>query len=59
MECENTIYTRKIRFYPTKQQLKFFHSFFGATRYLYNKTIDLYKNRDKKKPFSLNLSNIN
>lgn len=58
MECENTIYTRKIRFYPTKQQLNFFRSFFGATRYLYNKTIDLYKNRDKKKPFSFNLSNI-
>lgn len=58
MVCENMTYTRKIRFYPNTEQKKYFKSFFGATRYLYNKTIDLYKNRDKTKPFSLSLPNV-
>lgn len=58
MELENIIYSRKIRIYPTQIQINLFNKCFGATRYLYNKTISLYKNRDKKNPLSLSLSNI-
>ena len=58
MECENIKYTRKIRFYPTNKQIDIFKNYFGTTRYLYNKTIDLYKTRDRTKPFSLTLPNV-
>ena len=58
MDSENMTYSRKIRFYPSKEQIKFFHSFLGCTRYIYNKTIALYKNRDKNLPFSFSLSKI-
>jgi len=60
MECENMIYTRKIRFYPTPFQKKEFEKFFGASRYLYNKTISLFqnKNQEQNKKFSLSLANI-
>ena len=61
-ECENIIYTRKIRFYPTPFQKKEFEKFFGASRYLYNKTISLFqdkdKDKDKNKKFSLSLANV-
>ena len=53
MECENITYTRKIRFYPTVFQKKEFEKFFGANRYLYNKTISLFKNTDQKLSFNL------
>ena len=55
MECENIIYSRKIRFYPTVFQKKEFEKFFGANRYLYNKTISLFKNNEK---LSFNLASI-
>ena len=58
MDSENMIYTRKIRFYPSNEQIKIFKTFFGATRYIYNKTIALFKNRNMNMPFSLSLSNI-
>ena len=58
MECVNTIYTRKIRFYPTPFQKKYFEKFFGCNRYLYNKTIDLFQNKLLDKKLSLSLSNI-
>jgi IS605 OrfB family transposase len=51
-------YCRKIRFYPTNQQLKYFKQFFGANRYLYNKTISYIQNRDKTEKLSLSLSVI-
>ncbi len=52
------LYTRKIRFYPSSIQKKYFQTYFGATRYLYNKTISLFKNKKKDDPFPLNLSFI-
>ena len=55
MECENMTYSRKIRFYPTPIQKEIFKKFFGASRYLYNKTIDSFKNKKDEK-FSLSLS---
>ena len=55
MECENITYSRKIRFYPTIAQKEIFKTFFGASRYLYNKTIDSFKNK-KDESFSLSLS---
>ena len=58
MDSENMTYSRKIRFYPSKEQIKFFNSFFGCTRYIYNKTILFYKNRDKNLPLSLSLSKV-
>ena len=58
MECENTIYSRKIRFYPTTFQKKYFEIFFGCNRYLYNKTIHLFQNNPIGKPLSLSLQNI-
>lgn len=51
MECEDITYSRKIRFYPTSQQKKLFNTYFGATRYLYNKTVTLYQK--EKFPLSL------
>ena len=54
MECENMTYSRKIRFYPTPVQKEIFKKFFSASRYLYNKTIDSFKNKKDEK-FSLSL----
>lgn len=51
MECEDITYSRKIRFYPNKEQKKKLNSYFGATRYIFNKTVNLYKER--KFPLSL------
>jgi len=55
MECENITYSRKIRFYPTIAQKEIFKKIFGASRYLYNKTINSFKNK-KDESFSLSLS---
>jgi putative transposase len=39
------IYSRKIRFYPTKDQKQLLHKCFGATRYIHNKGLDwIHKN---------------
>ena len=54
-ECENIKYCRKIKIFPNKEQKVIFNKCFGATRYLYNKTISIYNNRDKTQPFSLSL----
>ena len=56
MECESTIYARKIRFYPSEFQKNEFEKYFGASRFLYNKTISLFreKNQDEKLSLSLN-----
>ena len=40
MECEDITYCRKIRIYPSTKQKEYFETFFGASRYIYNKTID-------------------
>ncbi len=56
MECENMTYCRKIRFYPTNEQIKYLKQFFGAHRYLYNKTISYIQNKDKSEKLSLSLS---
>lgn len=58
MECESTMYCRKIRFYPTSIQKKHLHNFFGAHRYLYNKTISYFNNRKEGDPFSCNLATM-
>jgi len=55
MECENITYCRKIRIYPSVKQKEYFETFFGASRYIYNKTIDWKKKNKEKK--SLSLSN--
>lgn len=58
MECESMIYSRKIRFYPTSEQKKHFNKFFGASRYLYNKTISLFNNKEINQKLSLSLPKI-
>ena len=50
MECKDITYSRKIRFYPDQEQKKKLNSYFGATRYIFNKTINLYQ--EKKFPLS-------
>ncbi len=57
-DCENTIYCRKIRFYPTSSQVKHLHQFFGAHRYLYNKTISYFNNKREDDPFSTSLATM-
>jgi len=52
------IYSRKIRFYPTSEQKKHFNKFFGASRYLYNKTISLFNNKEINQKLSLSLPKI-
>ena len=49
MECENMTYCRKIRIYPTTKQKEYFETFFGASRYIYNKTIEWKKNNKDQK----------
>ena len=52
MERESIIATRKIRFFPTSDQRKFFSKCFGVTRFIYNKTLDAIKQlyaKNKKK----------
>ena len=49
-------YCRKIRIYPNNIQKKYFETFFGATRYIYNKTIELKRKNPEEK--SLQLSKI-
>jgi len=49
MECENMTYSRKIRIYPTAKQKEYFETFFGASRYIYNKTIEWKKNNKDQK----------
>ena len=49
MECENMTYCRKIRIYPTTKQKEYFEKFFGASRYIYNKTIEWKKNNKDQK----------
>lgn len=49
MECENMTYCRKIRIYPTTKQKEYFETFFGASRYIYNKTIEWKKNNKNQK----------
>jgi putative transposase len=49
MECENMTYCRKIRIYPTAKQKEYFETFFGASRYIYNKTIEWKKNNKDQK----------
>ena len=49
MECENMTYCRKIRIYPTTKQKEYFETFFGAYRYIYNKTIEWKKNNKDQK----------
>ena len=56
MECENMTYCRKIRIYPNNIQKKYFETFFGATRYIYNKTIEWKRKNPEEK--SLQLSKI-
>lgn len=49
MEEEDTKiykYSRKLRFYPTREQKKLLESCFGATRYLCNKIIEGINNKD-------------
>ncbi len=58
MECENTSYTRKIRFYPNQSQKKEFEKFFGASRFLYNKTISLFREKKPDEKISLSLSSV-
>ncbi len=46
MGKENIKYkTRRIRFYPTKEQKIYFNKCFGTTRYIYNKIIEFFKNK--------------
>lgn len=42
-------YTRKIRFYPDKQQKRLFKECFGTHRFIYNKTLEIIKSEDKPK----------
>ena len=49
-ELQSVVITRKIRFYPTKEQKSYFKSYFSAHRYFYNKTVEKINNLyDKKK----------
>ena len=55
MEKENIMATRKIRFFPTKEQKDFFGKCFGVSRFIYNRCLwsikELYKlaSRDLRK----------
>lgn len=43
-DLENTVQrSRKIRVYPTQEQKKILNSWFGASRFAYNKTVELLK----------------
>ena len=53
MECEDITYCRKIRIYPSTKQKEYFETFFGASRYIYNKTIDWKKKNNDEKSLSL------
>jgi IS605 OrfB family transposase len=49
-EEKDIIYSRKIRFYPTKKQKVYFKKCFSAHRYFYNKTVEEINRRyDKRK----------
>jgi IS605 OrfB family transposase len=43
MENENTMATRKIRIFPSQEQIVLFNKCFGATRYIYNQTLECIK----------------
>lgn len=48
-DSENTVQrSRKIRVYPTQEQKKVLNSWFGASRFAYNKTVELLKQPDTK-----------
>ena len=53
MECADITYCRKIRIYPSAKQKEYFETFFGASRYIYNKTIDWKKKNKEEKSLSL------
>ena len=57
-ECVNITYCRKIRIYPCKEQRSYFEKCFGATRYLYNKTIHYFNNLPEGKKMSCSLAKI-
>ena len=48
-DSENTVQrSRKIRVYPNKEQKKILSNWFGASRFAYNKTVELLKQPDTK-----------
>lgn len=48
-DSENTVQrSRKIRAYPTQEQKKILNSWFGASRFAYNKTVEFLKQPDTK-----------
>lgn len=51
---EDITYARKIRFYPSKQQLSLFNKCFGCTRYLYNKCITFTNTTYKARKIQIN-----
>lgn len=44
-DAENTIFSKKIRIYPTNSLKTFFKKCFGASRYVYNKGLEFIKNQ--------------
>jgi putative transposase len=53
MDLEAIKYTKKIRFYPTQEQLPFLNQCIGASRFFYNKAVSVLNDRGVKGLLSL------